>query len=48
MVVVECEEIIILVKLLGVGKKIVEWLVVEMKDWFKGFNGDLFNNIGDI
>ncbi|MCX2958613.1 MAG: Holliday junction branch migration protein RuvA, partial [Serratia symbiotica] len=28
----------------GVGKKTAERLVVEMKDRFKGLNGDLFTN----
>ncbi|BEM58325.1 Holliday junction ATP-dependent DNA helicase RuvA [Serratia marcescens] len=41
---VEREEITALVKLPGVGKKTAERLVVEMKDRFKGLNGDLFNN----
>ena len=39
---VEKEEIASLVKLLGVGKKTAERLVVEMKDRFKGMHGDLF------
>ncbi|NIH15942.1 Holliday junction branch migration protein RuvA [Serratia symbiotica] len=41
---VEHEEIITLIKLPGVGKKTAERLVVEMKDRFKGLNGDLFTN----
>ncbi|CNB51724.1 Holliday junction DNA helicase RuvA [Yersinia ruckeri] len=45
---VEREEITTLVKLPGVGKKTAERLVVEMKDRFKGLNGDLFNNTSDI
>lgn len=40
---VEREEISTLIKLPGVGKKTAERLVVEMKDRFKGLNGDLFN-----
>ncbi len=40
---VENEEINSLIKLPGVGKKTAERLVVEMKDRFKGLNGDLFN-----
>lgn len=40
---VEREEIGTLIKLPGVGKKTAERLVVEMKDRFKGMNGDLFN-----
>lgn len=39
---VEKEEIAVLVKLPGVGKKTAERLVVEMKDRFKGMHGDLF------
>ncbi|WON78371.1 Holliday junction branch migration protein RuvA [Serratia sp. UGAL515B_01] len=45
---VEREEISALVKLPGVGKKTAERLVVEMKDRFKGLNGDLFNNSSEI
>jgi Holliday junction DNA helicase RuvA len=45
---VEKEEITSLIKLPGVGKKTAERLVVEMKDRFKGLNGDLFNNPVDI
>jgi Holliday junction DNA helicase RuvA len=45
---VEKEEITTLIKLPGVGKKTAERLVVEMKDRFKGLNGDLFNNNTDI
>ncbi|SMB38059.1 component of RuvABC resolvasome, regulatory subunit [Serratia proteamaculans] len=45
---VEREEITTLVKLPGVGKKTAERLVVEMKDRFKGLNGDLFNNNSEI
>lgn len=41
---VESEEITALVKLPGVGKKTAERLLVEMKDRFKGLNGDLFNS----
>jgi holliday junction DNA helicase RuvA len=41
---VEREEITTLIKLPGVGKKTAERLVVEMRDRFKGLNGDLFNN----
>jgi len=41
---VEREDITTLVKLPGVGKKTAERLVVEMKDRFKGLNGDLFNS----
>ncbi|HGY2265331.1 Holliday junction branch migration protein RuvA [Morganella morganii] len=33
-----------LIKLPGVGKKTAERLVVEMKDRFKGLNGDLFRD----
>ncbi|HGJ5872660.1 Holliday junction branch migration protein RuvA [Arsenophonus apicola] len=40
---IEQEAITSLVKLPGVGKKTAERLVVEMKDRFKGLNGDLFN-----
>lgn len=35
-------------KLPGIGKKTAERLVVEMKDRFKGLNGDLFNPTSDI
>ncbi|WP_369788141.1 Holliday junction branch migration protein RuvA [Rouxiella sp. WC2420] len=45
---VEKEEITSLIKLPGVGKKTAERLVVEMKDRFKGLNGDLFNSPTDI
>ena len=45
---VEREEITTLVKLPGVGKKTAERLVVEMKDRFKGLNGDLFNSSSEI
>ncbi|MEI7187452.1 Holliday junction branch migration protein RuvA [Dickeya dianthicola] len=45
---VERQEINTLVKLPGVGKKTAERLVVEMKDRFKGLNGDLFNAASDI
>ncbi|MCR0997883.1 Holliday junction branch migration protein RuvA [Serratia rubidaea] len=45
---VEREEITALVKLPGVGKKTAERLVVEMKDRFKGLNGDLFTNSSEI
>ncbi|CAI0772620.1 MULTISPECIES: Holliday junction branch migration protein RuvA [Serratia] len=45
---VEREEITSLVKLPGVGKKTAERLVVEMKDRFKGLNGDLFNSSSEI
>lgn len=45
---VEHEEITSLIKLPGVGKKTAERLVVEMKDRFKGLNGELFNNHSDI
>jgi Holliday junction DNA helicase RuvA len=45
---VEQEQVSILVKLPGVGKKTAERLVVEMKDRFKGLNGDLFNNTTDL
>jgi Holliday junction DNA helicase RuvA len=45
---VEKEEITALIKLPGVGKKTAERLVVEMKDRFKGLNGDLFNSHTDI
>ncbi|WP_159567565.1 Holliday junction branch migration protein RuvA [Budvicia diplopodorum] len=45
---VEQEQVSILVKLPGVGKKTAERLVVEMKDRFKGLNGDLFNNNSDL
>ncbi|WP_127958412.1 Holliday junction branch migration protein RuvA [Serratia microhaemolytica] len=41
---VEQQQIAALVKLPGVGKKTAERLVVEMKDRFKGLNGDLFNS----
>lgn len=41
---IENESISSLVKLPGVGKKTAERLVVEMKDRFKGLNGDLFEN----
>ncbi|WP_337233210.1 Holliday junction branch migration protein RuvA, partial [Vibrio cholerae] len=39
---IENESFTSLVKLPGVGKKTAERLVVEMKDRFKGLNGDLF------
>lgn len=39
---VERQEINALIKLPGVGTKTAERLVVEMKDRFKGMNGDLF------
>ncbi|KAA9001679.1 Holliday junction branch migration protein RuvA [Affinibrenneria salicis] len=45
---VERQEIGALIKLPGVGKKTAERLVVEMKDRFKGLNGDLFNSAIDI
>ncbi|HEJ7971592.1 TPA: Holliday junction branch migration protein RuvA [Serratia marcescens] len=45
---VEREEITALVKLPGVGKKTAERLVVEMKDRFKGLNGDLFNSSSEF
>lgn len=45
---VEREEITSLIKLPGVGKKTAERLVVEMKDRFKGLNGDLFNSTSEI
>lgn len=45
---VEQEQVSILIKLPGVGKKTAERLVVEMKDRFKGLNGDLFNNNSDL
>ncbi|MGJ0579182.1 Holliday junction branch migration protein RuvA [Xenorhabdus bovienii] len=45
---IEQEAITSLVKLPGVGKKTAERLVVEMKDRFKGLNGDLFNQSNDI
>ncbi|MFZ1875111.1 MAG: Holliday junction branch migration protein RuvA [Chania sp.] len=45
---VEREEVTTLIKLPGVGKKTAERLVVEMKDRFKGLNGDLFNNSSEI
>ncbi|MBH3133542.1 Holliday junction branch migration protein RuvA [Serratia nevei] len=45
---VEREKITALVKLPGVGKKTAERLVVEMKDRFKGLNGDLFNSSSEI
>ncbi|KEY57953.1 Holliday junction branch migration protein RuvA [Serratia sp. DD3] len=45
---VEREEITALIKLPGVGKKTAERLVVEMKDRFKGLNGDLFNSSSEI
>ncbi|MDC9596200.1 Holliday junction branch migration protein RuvA [Xenorhabdus anantnagensis] len=45
---IEQEAIASLVKLPGVGKKTAERLVVEMKDRFKGLNGDLFNQSSDI
>ncbi|CAQ84562.1 MULTISPECIES: Holliday junction branch migration protein RuvA [Photorhabdus] len=45
---IEQEAIASLVKLPGVGKKTAERLVVEMKDRFKGLNGDLFNQNSDI
>nr|WP_255705341.1 MULTISPECIES: Holliday junction branch migration protein RuvA [unclassified Xenorhabdus] len=45
---IEQEAISSLVKLPGVGKKTAERLVVEMKDRFKGLNGDLFNQNSDI
>lgn len=41
------EDVIILVKLLGVGKKIVECLVFEMKDRFKNWGNDLFMLFSD-
>ncbi|CAG9418709.1 Holliday junction branch migration protein RuvA [Providencia alcalifaciens] len=45
---IEQEAISSLVKLPGIGKKTAERLVVEMKDRFKGLNGDLFNPASDI
>ncbi|MDC9580766.1 Holliday junction branch migration protein RuvA [Xenorhabdus sp. PR6a] len=45
---IEQEAIVSLVKLPGVGKKTAERLVVEMKDRFKGLNGDLFKQSSDI
>ena len=45
---IEQEAITSLVKLPGIGKKTAERLVVEMKDRFKGLNGDLFNPMSDI
>ncbi|MGJ3352363.1 Holliday junction branch migration protein RuvA [Providencia sp. Je.9.19] len=45
---IEHEAISSLVKLPGIGKKTAERLVVEMKDRFKGLNGDLFNQTSDI
>lgn len=45
---VEREEITSLIKLPGVGKKTAERLVVEMKDRFRGLNGDLFNSSSEI
>ncbi|MGV3344441.1 Holliday junction branch migration protein RuvA [Enterobacteriaceae bacterium LUAb1] len=39
---IEKEQITLLVKLPGVGKKTAERLVVEMKDRFKGMHSDLF------
>jgi Holliday junction DNA helicase RuvA len=45
---VEQEDISTLVKLPGVGKKTAERLVVEMKDRFKGLNGDLFSPVSDL
>jgi Holliday junction DNA helicase RuvA len=45
---IEQEAISSLVKLPGIGKKTAERLVVEMKDRFKGLNGDLFNSVSDI
>lgn len=45
---VEREEISVLIKLPGVGKKTAERLVVEMKDRFKGLNGDLFGPVGEL
>nr|WP_314265876.1 Holliday junction branch migration protein RuvA [uncultured Moellerella sp.] len=45
---IEQESIVTLVKLPGIGKKTAERLVVEMKDRFKGLNGDLFNPTSDI
>lgn len=45
---IEQEAISSLVKLPGIGKKTAERLVVEMKDRFKGLNGDLFNQTTDI
>ncbi|MBD1227569.1 Holliday junction branch migration protein RuvA [Xenorhabdus griffiniae] len=45
---IEQEAITSLVKLPGVGKKTAERLVVEMKDRFKGLNGDLFNQSSDV
>ncbi|KPD02883.1 Holliday junction branch migration protein RuvA [Moellerella wisconsensis] len=45
---IEQESIVTLVKLPGIGKKTAERLVVEMKDRFKGLNGDLFNQNSEI
>nr|WP_306310484.1 Holliday junction branch migration protein RuvA [Xenorhabdus aichiensis] len=45
---IEQEAITSLIKLPGVGKKTAERLVVEMKDRFKGLNGELFNQSSDI
>lgn len=35
-------------KLSGIGKKIVERLIVEMKDRFKGLYGDFFTLVVDL
>lgn len=49
MICVEKEDIFIFIKLLGVGKKMVEWLVVEMKDCLKGWGvGDFFIFVIDV
>ena len=45
---VEHQEIGVLIKLPGVGKKTAERLVVEMKDRFKGLGHDLFNNTSEL
>lgn len=45
---VERGEITALIKLPGVGRKTAERLVVEMKDRFKGLNGDLFNSSSEL
>jgi len=45
---VEHQEIGVLIKLPGVGKKTAERLVVEMKDRFKGLGHDLFNSTSEL
>lgn len=45
---VERQDLALLIKLPGIGKKTAERLVVEMKDRFKGMHGDLFTPAADM